>query len=85
MSAVLKLVVFAVILAAVIAILIAQPQIDIDKDAVLSSTAWQWVKAAMYFIPTGTVVAILTVVVGIGIWSLIVAVVKTIWDVLPFH
>lgn len=84
MSAVLKLVIFAVILAAVISILIALPQIDLDKDAVLSSSAWHWVKVAMYFIPTGTVFAILTVVIGIGIWSLIVAVVKTIWDVLPF-
>ena len=84
MSALVKLAVFALILSFVMALLVALPQIDIDKDAVLSSTAWQWVKAAMYFIPTGTAVSILTVVFGIGIWSLIVAVVKTIWDVLPF-
>lgn len=84
MSAVLKLAVFALILAAVISLLIALPQVNIDKDAVMSSSAWSWVKAALYFIPTHTVVSILTVVIGIGIWSLIVAVVKTIWDVLPF-
>ena len=84
MSAVLKIVVFGIILLAILAILALLPSINIDKDAVISSSAWAWVMAAMYFIPTHTVVAILSVVVGIGIFSLIVAVVKAIWDILPF-
>ena len=84
MSTALKLVVFGIILVAIIAILVLLPSVDIDKDAVISSSAWYWVMAALYFIPTHTVVSILTVVIGIGIFSLIVAVVKTIWDLLPF-
>ena len=84
MSAAIKIAIFAIILVAIIAILVLLPSVDIDKDAVVSSSAWYWVVAAMYFIPTHTVVAILSVVVGIGIFSLIVAVVKAIWDILPF-
>lgn len=84
MSAAIKLVIFAVIIVAVLGILAFLPEINIDKDAVISSSAWSWVRAALYFIPLHTVVAILSVVLGIGIWSIIVSVVKTIWDVLPF-
>ena len=85
MSAAIKLVIFAVIIVAVLGILAFLPEISIDKDAVISSSAWSWVKAALYFIPLHTVAAILSVVLGIGIWSIIVSVVKTIWDLLPFH
>lgn len=84
MAAVLKFALFAIIFIVVIETLTVLPHVDIDKDAVMSSSAWSWVKAALYFIPTHTVGAILIVVGGAGIWSLIVAVVKTIWDVLPF-
>lgn len=84
MSAAVKVIIFGVILVAVLAMLVLLPTISLDKDAVISSSAWHWISAALYFIPTHTVVMILTIVVDIGIFSLIVAVVKTIWDVLPF-
>lgn len=80
----MKVLIFGIIFLAVVGILTLLPSIEIDEDAVLSSSAWQWVKAALYFLPIHTVAAILAVVVGLGVWSIIVAVVKTIWDVLPF-
>lgn len=84
MSAVVKLIIFGVILVVVISLIFALPAISLDKDSIISSSAWYWITSAMYFIPTHTVVSILSVIVSLGIFSLIVAVVKTIWDVLPF-
>ncbi len=80
----LKLGVFALIVITVLGILALLPQIDIDPDAVTTSEAWAWVIAACYFIPIHTISNILTVVVGLGVFSIIVAVVKTIWSLLPF-
>lgn len=89
MSAAVKIVVFVIILSAVIGILAFLPQIEIDKDAVISSSAWSsawsWVRAALYFLPIHTVINIGTAVIGLGIFTLSVAAVKTFWDVLPFH
>lgn len=84
MTAVIKLAIFVVVLGIVLGILVFLPDIDIDKDAVISSSAWYWVMAAMYFLPTHTVFQIGSLVVGLGIFSLIVSVVKSFWDVLPF-
>lgn len=81
---ILKLAIFGIIIVAVLALLMMLPEIDIDTGAITTSAAWSWVMAAMYFIPTHTVVTILGVVVLLGVWSLIVAVVKVLWDLLPF-
>lgn len=84
MTAIIKLAIFVVILGIVLGILLFLPTIHIDKDAVIASSAWYWVKAALYFLPIHTVRTIVSTVVVLGIFSLIVAVVKSIWDVLPF-
>lgn len=84
MTSVIKLAIFLVVLGIVLGVLAFLPTIDIDKDAVISSSAWHWVMAALYFLPTHTVINIGSIVVGLGIFSLIVAVVKAFWDVLPF-
>lgn len=81
---VLKLAIFALVIAFVLAALVMLPVIELDTAAITSSSAWSWIIAACYFIPTHTVVTILGIVVALGVWSLIVAVVKTLWDVLPF-
>ena len=80
----MKVIIFGIILLIVLGILALLPEVDIDEDAVMNSSAWQWVLAAAYFIPTHTVVGILAVVFGMAAGSIIVAVVKTIWDILPF-
>lgn len=79
----MKAIIFLVIFFVVIGILAVLPQIDLNKDAVISSSAWNWVRAALYFLPIHTCIQIGTVILGFGIWSVIVAVVKTIWDILP--
>lgn len=79
----MKIVIFLVLIVVVLGLLAALPAINIDKDAVLSSSAWDWVMAAFYFIPVHTVVSILTVIVGLGVFRILIALVKTIWDLLP--
>lgn len=81
---VLKIVIATLVIGFVLAALVLLPVIEIDPVAVTSSSAWSWIVAAMYFIPSGTVVTILGLIVAMGVWSLIVAVVKALWDVLPF-
>lgn len=84
MTTLIKLTIFVVLLGIVLGILLFLPDVDIDKDAVISSSAWHWVRAAMYFFPFHTVRTILSTVVTLGIFSIIVAFVKAFWDVLPF-
>jgi len=73
----------AVILVVVFALLMALPTIRIDKDTVIASNAFAYVRAACYFIPAGTCAAILAIIVGLQVFRIIVALVKTIWELLP--
>ena len=79
----MKLAIFAVIILVVFALLMVLPTISIDADAVIASGAFAWVRAAMYFIPTGAAAAILTIIAGLWIIRVVVALVKLIWDLLP--
>ena len=80
----MKSLIFLIVLVAVIGVLALLPQIEINKDAVIESSAWQWVRAAFYFFPMHTVIEIGTIILGFAIWSIVVAVAKTFWDLLPF-
>lgn len=84
MSVAVKVILFGVVLLAVLAMLVVLPTISLDKDAVINSSAWHWIAAALYFFPMHTVRLILTIVIDLAVFSLIVAVAKTIWDILPF-
>ena len=84
MSAVIKSVIGLVIFGIVLGVLVVLPTITVDAEAVMSSSAWAYVRAALYFVPVHTVLTILGAILALGLWSIIVAVVKTLWDVLPF-
>ena len=79
----MKIALFLVIIFIVFGLLMALPAIQINVDAVTSSSAWAWIIAAMYFIPTHTAVTILTILVALWSFRLIIALVKMIWDLLP--
>ena len=79
----MKLLLFAFLILIVFGLLATLPTITIDKDAVVSSSAWAWIIAGCYFLPMGTVTTILTIIVALGVFRLIIAVVKAIWDMLP--
>ena len=76
---------FAVILLIVFALLMALPAIHINSNAVISSNAFSYIRAALYFIPTGTCAAILGIIMGLWVFRVIIALVKTIWSVLPIN
>jgi len=77
------IIIIAVILVIVFALIAAIPTIRIDKEAVISSNAFAYIRAAMYFIPVGTCAAILTIILGLQVWRLIVAIIRFIWDIIP--
>lgn len=64
--------------------LAALPVITINVDAALSSSFFTFIRAGLYFLPLGTVTAILGIQISIWLFRVIVAILKTIWDVLPF-
>lgn len=68
----------------VFALVCAIPVVSIDVDAVTSSSAVEFLRVALYFIPVATVGKILTITMGLWIFRVIIAIVKTLWDVLPF-
>ena len=79
----MKVVIFAVVIAAVFGLLALLPAIEIDVDAVTSSSAWTWILAACYFIPVPTVSAIGAIILALWTFRVVVALVRTIWDMLP--
>ena len=79
----MKVLIFAVLIVLVFSLLALLPAITIDVDAVTQSSAWDWIIAAMYFIPTGTCTAILTILVALWSFQLVIALVKMVWDLLP--
>lgn len=78
-----KKIMWAVLLAAVLALLIVMPTIHIDAGAVISSSAISYIRAALYFVPVGTCSAILTIIMGLWVFRVIVALVKAVWNILP--
>ena len=79
----MKAVIFLIVIVAVFGLLALLPAIQIDVDAVTSSSAWSWILAACYFIPVPTVSAIAGIVLALWTFRVVVALVRTIWDLLP--
>ena len=83
MSALLKIAIAVFVIAAALALIALLPTLSLDKDSVTSSSAWEWIAAAAYFIPTRTIVSIGTAMLALWTWRMVVALVKTLWDLLP--
>lgn len=64
--------------------LAALPAINLDANAVISSTFYTYIRAGMYFLPIGTVTAIFGIQIALWTFRIIVSVVRSIWDLLPF-
>lgn len=62
----------------------ALPAINIDANAVISSSFYTYIRAAMYFLPVGTVTTIMGIQIALWTFRIIVAVVRAVWDLLPF-
>ena len=79
----MKLAIFAVLIVVVISCLLLLPTIHIDVDAVTASTAFEYIRAGLYFFPVQTVLRIISLTLSLWVFRIIIAVVKTIWDLLP--
>lgn len=84
MTTVVKIAIFALIFVIVIGFIAMLPTVTIDKDAVVTSSAYQWIRAGLWFLPTGAMVAIFTVQLALWSFRVLVTIVKVIWDMLPF-
>jgi hypothetical protein len=79
----MKYAIFIVIFLIVVAAIVALPTIHIDASAVISSNAFSYIRAGLYFFPMGTVRAILAIILVLWILRVIIAFIKMIWDLLP--
>lgn len=62
----------------------ALPNVAWNVNEGLLGTFFDLLDVALYIFPMGTVVAILTIVVSMQTFKIVIAIVKTIWDLLPF-
>lgn len=79
-----KLVIFVIILVFVISIFMMMPTVTIDKGAVTTSAAYQWIRAGLYFLPTSALVAVFSCQLVLWTVRVIIAIIKFIWELLPF-
>ena len=62
----------------------ALPAINIDANAVISSSFYTYIRAGLYFLPIGTVTTIFGIQIALWTFRIIVAVIRAVWDLLPF-
>ena len=79
----MKFVLCGILIVLSIAAFIALPTISIDPNTVIASNVFQYLRAAMYFIPVDTAEKILGVALVLWVWRVIVSVIRTLWDMLP--
>lgn len=59
------------------------PVIAINYDGISNSTVFQFLKAGLYLLPTGTVFNILTIVIGLWVFRIVIAFLHSLWAALP--
>lgn len=68
----------------VIPAIAALPAINVDANAVISSMFYSYIRAGLYFLPIGTVTTIFAIQVSLWGFRIAIAVVRSVWDLLPF-
>lgn len=79
----------AVIVGLIVAVILipciaALPVITISADAVIASDFYTYIRAGCYFLPMGTVAAILGLTLALLLFRIMIAVIKAFWEILPF-
>ena len=59
------------------------PDISINVDSQLFSAFMDSVSMVLYLLPMGTVMTIYNIIVLIIVFRIVVALIKTVWDLLP--
>lgn len=64
-------------------LLSALPEISISADWGTTSTFFGVVRCVLYMLPLNTISAIVGIILAVSGFRVIIAIVKTIWDLLP--
>ena len=59
------------------------PPVNINYDGVVTSSVYQYIRAALYFFPMQTVVNILSIVLALWVLRVIIALLHSLWASLP--
>lgn len=78
-----KALIFVLVFSVVVMLIGFLPTINIDPTAVVTSSAYAYIRAGCYFLPMQTVVTIISLVLALWLFRLIVAIIKALWDILP--
>ena len=60
------------------------PVINLDVVSIVQGNVFGYIRAGLYFLPVSTVARILGFSLSLYAFRIIVAVVRTVWDLLPF-
>lgn len=60
------------------------PNISWNVDSSVFTKFFEVLRMACYFLPMGTVVGVFTLIIAIQGFRIVVSVIKTIWQLLPF-
>lgn len=59
------------------------PSVNINYDGVVTSSVYQYIRAALYFFPMQTVVNILSIVLALWVLRVVIAFLHSLWASLP--
>ena len=59
------------------------PSVNINYDGVVTSSVYQYIRAALYFFPMQTVVNILSIVLALWVLRVVIALLHSLWASLP--
>ena len=59
------------------------PSVQLNYDGVANSSAFQYIRAGLYFIPMNTVVTILTLTLALWVLRMAIAFLHSLWSSLP--
>lgn len=72
-----------VIFSIVSGILSMLPDITINVDDSAIEYFFNILRVVCYFLPMGTVIAMVTLIIALSVFRVVIAVIRTIWDLLP--
>lgn len=59
------------------------PVVAINYDGIANSSVFQFLRAGLYFLPVGTVLTILQIVIGLWVFRIVIAFLHSLWAALP--
>lgn len=59
------------------------PEIDISLNYDATTYFFSIVRSVLYLLPVNTIISIISIIIALGLFRIFIAIVKTIWDLLP--